>query len=114
MGFKKKTSVRSSGYGGMLVFGTLATGLLTVTLGPIGLVGGIIATGVGLKGVREDAKDRMNEVFTSEDENALISAHENKDEFHSELTYKNKAGNPFLSRILFGNDITVKNKYTKK
>jgi len=114
MSYRKKTAIKSAGYGGALTFGILTTALLTAFLGPIGLATGIFATGYCLKGAHEDAKDRINDVFTEDDEKEIESALKNKNYFESNVKLKSGAHNPPLSRLLFGNTISKKTKYYKK
>ena len=114
MEYEKRTKVRSAATGGMITFGVLATGFLTAVLGPLGFMAGVVLTGAGLKDTRDSAKSKMNELLTKETEEKLISTYKNRDSFKTTMTYKNSANNPFLSRMLFGNDITIENDYTKK
>lgn len=110
--YKKSTKIRSAGYGGTIVGGTLITGLLTVTMGPIGFIMGLGLTGAALKDTKDSARSITNKIFTDDDEKNLINSYKSKNNFKTKITLKDSANNPPLSRLLFGNSVSIINEYT--
>lgn len=114
MSFKRSTSVRSSSYGGAIIFGILMSLLLAVILGDLGIVIGIVLTIFLLVGLRQTAKEKIDEFMTPEREQKLFNAHKNSQGFTVKMKHHDSANNPPLSKFLFGNSNTVKYKYKKK
>ena len=113
MSYRKRTKVRTGAYGACIGFCGMATTVLTVAFGPIGLLIGGAALAGGLSAARNDAKRGISKVLTDEDEKRLISA-VNREHFNSKMIYHGGAGNNPLMSAIFGNDISVKTTYFRK
>lgn len=111
MNYRKRTIVKSAATGPILAFFAVVTPILVVTLGP---VAGILAAGIGIpcafRTASNHAEDKMKGFYTKEHEQKLLSSG-----YHNiKMTQMNGADNNPLMSAIFGNEITVRTKYSRK